>query len=102
MYPVAFQPFLYLHLPPTGENTGQLNYRTSEIESRFSSKRDVSEKRRCVCRFQKSPTMSSTSSCCRCNIAQAVARTVTASDQAICARAVFPNAWEIVQTLISR
>ena len=29
MYPVAFQPFLYLHLPPTGENTRQLNYRTS-------------------------------------------------------------------------
>ena len=29
MYPVAFQPFLYLHLPPTSENTRQLNYLTS-------------------------------------------------------------------------
>ena len=33
MYPVAFQPFLYLHLPPTGENTRQLNYRTSILHT---------------------------------------------------------------------
>ena len=31
MYPVAFQPFLYLYLPPTDKNTRQLNYRTQSV-----------------------------------------------------------------------
>ena len=31
MYPIAFQPFLYLHLSLTGENTRQLNYRYLRI-----------------------------------------------------------------------
>ena len=36
MHPVAFQPFLYLHLPPTGENTRQLNYRTSILHAVYT------------------------------------------------------------------
>ena len=33
MYPVSFQPFLYLHRSPTGENTRQLNNRTSILHA---------------------------------------------------------------------